>query len=114
MRWQKASGYNARAKIEASIGRYQQVIGDGLRFRRDNRRTTEVAIAVTVMDRMLYQPALGVAHIAVVVGVTRSTDDECGRRESRGWPAFAGHDGKCRCQCGLVLRLERASYIRFA
>ena len=47
------SGYNTRAKIEASIGRYKQVIGDGLRFRRDNRRTTEVAIAVTVMNRML-------------------------------------------------------------
>ena len=53
MQWQKASGYNTRAKIEASIGRYKQVIGDGLRFRRDNRRTTEVAIAVTVMNRML-------------------------------------------------------------
>jgi hypothetical protein len=46
MIWQKATGYNRRAKVEASIGRYKQVIGDELRFRKDNRRTTEVAIAV--------------------------------------------------------------------
>jgi hypothetical protein len=25
--WQKASGYNVRAKVEASIGRYKRVIG---------------------------------------------------------------------------------------
>jgi hypothetical protein len=29
--WQKASGYNRRAKVEAAIGRGKQVIGDGLR-----------------------------------------------------------------------------------
>jgi hypothetical protein len=29
--WQKASGYNKRAKVEASIGRWKHVIGDGLR-----------------------------------------------------------------------------------
>jgi hypothetical protein len=53
MNWQKATGYNRRAKVEASIGRYKLVIGDGLRFRQDNRRTTEVAIAVDVLNRML-------------------------------------------------------------
>ena len=53
MPWQKSSGYNTRAKVEASIGRYKQVIGDGLRFRRDNSRMTEVAVAVTVMNRTL-------------------------------------------------------------
>ena len=47
MSWQKTCGYNTRAKVEASIGRYKQVIGDGLRFRRDNSRMTEVAVAVT-------------------------------------------------------------------
>jgi hypothetical protein len=51
--WQKATGHNWRAKVEAPIGRYKQVIGDGLRFRRDDRRTTEVAIAVGVLNRML-------------------------------------------------------------
>ena len=28
MHWQKASGYNRRSKVEASIGRYKRVIGD--------------------------------------------------------------------------------------
>ncbi len=33
MAWRKASGYNKRAKVEAAIGRWKQVIGDGLRSR---------------------------------------------------------------------------------
>ncbi len=51
--WQKASGYNKRAKVEASIGRWKQVIGDGLRSRIDERRMTEVNVAVDVLNRML-------------------------------------------------------------
>jgi transposase len=51
--WQKASGYNKRAKVEASIGRWKQVIGDGLRSRIDERRMTEVTVAVDVLNRML-------------------------------------------------------------
>ena len=51
--WQKASGYNKRSRVEAAIGRYKQVIGDGLRFRKDNRRTTEVAVAVRVLNQMV-------------------------------------------------------------
>ena len=47
------SGYNKRSRVEAAIGRYKQVIGDGLRSRKDQRRTTEVAIAVHVLNRML-------------------------------------------------------------
>jgi hypothetical protein len=31
--WQKVSGYNTRARVEAAIGRLEQVIGDGLRAR---------------------------------------------------------------------------------
>ena len=42
----RSSGYNKRSRIETAIGRYKQVIGDGLRFRKDERRTTEVAVAV--------------------------------------------------------------------
>ena len=53
MAWQKASGYNNRSRVEAAIGRYKQVIGDGLRFRKDGRRTTEVGVAVHVLNRML-------------------------------------------------------------
>jgi hypothetical protein len=51
--WQKMSGYNKRSRIETAIGRYKQVIGDGLRFHKDERRTTEVAVAVHVLNRML-------------------------------------------------------------
>jgi hypothetical protein len=53
MSWQKASGYNSRAKIEAAIGRWKQVIGDGLRSRRNERRATEVDVAVHALNRML-------------------------------------------------------------
>ena len=38
MGWQKASGYNWRALVEADIGRYKRVIGDALRSRTDARR----------------------------------------------------------------------------
>jgi hypothetical protein len=51
--WQKMSGYNKRSRVEATIGRYKQVIGDALRFRKDERRATEVTVAVHVMNRML-------------------------------------------------------------
>jgi hypothetical protein len=53
MAWQKASGYNWRALVEADISRFKRVIGDGLRPRTDRRRATEVAIAVTALNRML-------------------------------------------------------------
>jgi len=51
--WQKASGYTKRARVEAAIGRFKQVIGDGLRSRTDRRRATEVDVAVHVLNRML-------------------------------------------------------------
>src|SRR4051794_14414142 len=51
--WQKASGYNARARAEATIGRFKRVIGDGLRSRTDERRATEMDVAVQVLNRML-------------------------------------------------------------
>jgi hypothetical protein len=53
MAWQKSSGYNRRAKAEAAIGRWKQVIGDALHSRIDERRVTEVAVAVHVLNRML-------------------------------------------------------------
>ncbi len=51
--WQKASGYTKRARVEAAIGRFKQVIGDGLRSRTDERRATEVDVAVHALNRML-------------------------------------------------------------
>jgi hypothetical protein len=53
MAWQKASGYNLRAKVEASIGRYKRVVGDALRSRTDRTEATEVAIAAAALNRML-------------------------------------------------------------
>ncbi|MBB5696605.1 hypothetical protein [Muricoccus pecuniae] len=47
------SGYNWRALVEADIARFKQVIGGALRSRTDERRATEVAVAVTVLNRML-------------------------------------------------------------
>jgi len=41
-----------RARAEAAIGRFKQVIGDGLRSRTDDRRGTEVDIAVHALNRM--------------------------------------------------------------
>jgi DDE family transposase len=51
--WQKASGYTRRARAEAAIGRWKQAISDGLRAHTDERRATEVAVAVYTLNRML-------------------------------------------------------------
>ncbi len=45
MGWQKASGYNWRALVQADVSRWKRVIGDALRSRTDGRQRTEVAIA---------------------------------------------------------------------
>jgi hypothetical protein len=51
--WQKASGYNCRALVEADISRWKRVIGDALPSRTDGRQATEVVIATNVLNRML-------------------------------------------------------------
>ena len=53
MAWQKASGCSKRARVEATVGRWKQVIGDGLRAHADERRATEVEVAVHALNRML-------------------------------------------------------------
>ena len=53
MKWQSASGYNRRARVEATMNRWKQVIGDELRAHTDERRATEVAVAVHALNRML-------------------------------------------------------------
>jgi len=53
MTWQRRSGYNKRARAEATMGRWKQVIGDELRGHTDERRATEVAVAVHALNRML-------------------------------------------------------------
>ena len=42
-----------RLRAEAAMGRFKGVIGDGLRSRTDQRRATEVEVAVHVLNRML-------------------------------------------------------------
>jgi len=54
--WQKASGYAIRTRVEAAIGRLKEVIGDRLRSRTDQRRATEVDVAVHALNRV---PELG-------------------------------------------------------
>jgi len=51
--WQKASGHDWRALVEADIARRKRVVGDGLRPRTDGRRATEAAIAADALNRML-------------------------------------------------------------
>ncbi len=53
MAWQKASGYTTRARAETAIGRFKQVIGDGLRSCTGERRMTEVDIVVHALNRMM-------------------------------------------------------------
>src|SRR4029077_12032251 len=60
MGWQRVSGYNWRALVEADIGRYKRVIGNALRSRTEGRQMTEVAIAVASLNRMLGAGAAGV------------------------------------------------------
>ncbi len=62
--WQKASGYTKRARVETTIGRFKQVIGDGLRSRTDQRRATEVVVAVHALNRMLELGRPSYARIA--------------------------------------------------
>ena len=47
------SGYTKRARAEAAIARWKQVIGDGLRSRTDERRAIEVAVATLALNHML-------------------------------------------------------------
>ena len=51
--WQKAFGHTKRARAEAAVGRFKQVIGDGLRSHTEGRRATEVDVAVHALNRML-------------------------------------------------------------
>ena len=53
MGWQNASGYNRRVRVEATMNRWKQVIGDELRAHTDERRATEVTVAVHALNRML-------------------------------------------------------------
>ncbi len=48
-----APGDNTRARAEVAVAEWKQVIGDGLQSRKDERRATEVEVAVHALNRML-------------------------------------------------------------
>ena len=70
MEWQKATGYQTRALVEADISRFKRVIGSSLRSHKDPRRLTEVRIAAGALNRML-QPELCPRRL--IVGSQRSS-----------------------------------------
>src|SRR5215213_4990750 len=51
--WQTASGYTKRARAETAISRFKRGIGDELRSHTDERRATEMDVAVHGLNRML-------------------------------------------------------------
>src|SRR4051812_33957219 len=51
--WQQASGYTKRARAETAISRFKRVIGDELRSHTEERRATEMDVAVHGLNRML-------------------------------------------------------------
>ncbi|MCP4306674.1 MAG: IS5 family transposase [bacterium] len=52
MSWQKSSGYNRRALVEAAISRYKRIIGGQLRARSLPAQKAEVAVSVRVLNKM--------------------------------------------------------------
>jgi hypothetical protein len=52
MGWQRTSGYNWRALVEADISRWKRVTGGALRSQTDGRQATELAIAAKVLNHM--------------------------------------------------------------
>ena len=58
--WQRISDYTKRVRAEASISRS----GDGLCLRMDQRRATEVSIAIHALGRMMQLGRLVSVRIA--------------------------------------------------
>lgn len=52
MVWQKSSGYNQRALVEATMSRYKRIIGPGLRSRALKAQKTEAMMGVDILNHM--------------------------------------------------------------
>ncbi len=50
--WQKQTGYNQRARIEAQMGRWKQVIGNKLKARTFYNQKAEAKIGVNILNTM--------------------------------------------------------------
>jgi len=92
--WQKASGYTKRARAETAIGRFKQVIGDGLRSQTDERRATEVNVAVHALNRML--------EFGRSISV-RIAYPQTGRGQLRPLPGLC-NTAACRANAGITWR----------
>ncbi|MGI9449714.1 MAG: IS5 family transposase [Geminicoccaceae bacterium] len=53
MAWQKSSGYNRRALVEATMSRYKRIIGPGLRSRNPAAQKNEAMMSVDVLNHMI-------------------------------------------------------------
>ena len=53
MAWQRASGCNWRALVEADISPWKRVIADRLRSQAEGRQASEIALAAGVLNRIL-------------------------------------------------------------
>ena len=53
--WQRATGYGRRNHAETAMGRYKHLIGPKLRARTLSGQQGEVAIGVSVLNRMIRQ-----------------------------------------------------------
>ena len=52
-RWKKEAGYHRQARVENAFYRYKQIIGGRIRSRNSSAQTTEVGLAINVLNRML-------------------------------------------------------------
>ena len=52
-KWKKQAGYHQQARVENAFYRYKQLIGGRLRSRNNEAQSTEVRLAVNVLNRML-------------------------------------------------------------
>jgi hypothetical protein len=62
--WQKSPGYNVRAPVKAFFSRWKRVIGNGLRFRTEDRWNTGIAIPIQVLNYTLGPGRPGFVRIA--------------------------------------------------
>ena len=53
MGWQRLSGCNWHALVEAELGRYKRVIGNALRAHTEARSAIEVRITVQMLNHIL-------------------------------------------------------------
>ena len=79
--WQQATGYGRRNRAETTMGRYKHLIGPKLRARTLQGQQGEVAIAVTVLNRMIQA---GYERLGLITFFT------AGPKEARAWTTHRG------------------------